>query len=73
MGFDTKNTARVGGGNTGLSPGLPGNPISYITGNLSGQDGTGFEPVGKQVLKNENFRAETSDTLKRRTVGFRGL
>lgn len=73
MGFDTKNTARVGRGQTGLAAGLPGNPIVYITGGLSGQDGTGFNPVSKATMVAENVRAETSDTLKRRAVGFRGL
>ena len=74
MSESSKRAAAVGGGYNGKT-GNMGNPFSYITGGLLGQDGTGFsvDGKGKQNFIAENIRTETSDTLKRRQAGFRGL
>lgn len=70
MGTDTKNLARVGGGFHGMGS-LP-KQIIFRTG-LLGQDGTGLQVYQKVNIVNSNNRIETSDTLKRRKQGYRGL
>lgn len=70
MGTDTKRLAGVGGGFHGLSN-LP-KQIAFITG-LLGEDGTGLQVYQKANMINTNNRIETSDTLKRRKQGYRGL
>jgi hypothetical protein len=70
MGTDTKRIAGVGGGFHGLGS-LP-KQVLYKTG-LLGQDGTGAIINQKINIVNVNNRIEASDTLKRRTQGYRGL
>lgn len=74
MSESSKKAARVNGGYNGKT-GYMGEKTSYITGGLLGQDGTGFsvDGKGKENFVAQNIRADTSDTLKRRQTGFRGL
>lgn len=74
MSESSKRAAAVNGGYGGKT-GTMGNQLSYITGGLLGQDGTGFsvDGKGKENFVAQNIRADTSDTLKRRKEGFRGL